>query len=217
MLRPNALLNLDTVDGDIRNQMNSQKTFDKGRFMLCSSDFAKSLGADDRVRSSLFHNQRNGAEGYRKWENLAGFSWIREYPDLPTLLGGDYSAFAADKRAICVCIRQPNYANAVDALGVPKVMDFHSVSDPETNMPMVAASWQEVGTGDVYVSAGLLFGVSCGNQGGAPGTITDSAGLLIPELLTWSSRKMSAFCLTLFRGSRNADAVGIPEREFWCD
>ena len=35
------------------------------------------------------------------------------------------------------------------------------------------------GTGDVYVSAAVLFGISVGNAGGVAGTLTDSAGLII--------------------------------------
>jgi len=38
-------------------------------------------------------------------------------------------------------------------------MSFHEVRDPESRLTLTGVSWQEVGTGDVYVSVALLFGV----------------------------------------------------------
>lgn len=172
-----ANINLDTMDGSIRNQMNSQKTFNTGRFMLCGSTFAQALGSDDRVRSSLFYNMLNGGNGYRVWRDISGFSWVREYPDFPQ--GNNLLAVAADSRAICVATRKPDYSNVADELGVPKVMEFHQIGDDESGIVMTGVSWQEYGTGDVYLAAGILFGVSAGNQGGNAGTITDNAAALV--------------------------------------
>jgi hypothetical protein len=168
-------INLDTFDGDLRNQLNSQKTFNKGRFAIISSDAAKSLGADDRVRSSLFYGMLNGDQGYRIWRNIAGFSWIREYPDFPT--AGNLWGYAGDYRGIAVATRRPDFSNVAEQLGVPKVQDFYPLEDPESGVFMTGTSWQEVGTGDVYVACGILFGTGAGAQGGVAGTITDKAGV----------------------------------------
>ncbi len=171
-------INLDTVDGAIRDQLNLQKAAGRGRFLIVNTPFASKLGADDRVRSSLFYGAKNPANGYRMWQNLGGMGWVREYPDL--FAGGNLIAFGGDRRAIAVATRQLDFANVTaEQLGVPKVMEFYNIVDPETNIPMTAAGWQEAGTGDVYIGAGILFGVGAGKQGGNNGTITDNAGIRI--------------------------------------
>ena len=60
-------------------------------------------------------------------------------------------------------------------------MDFIPMEDPETKLQLLGVQWQEVGTGDVYVSCAILFGIAAGNQGGAPGSICDNAGLLVRQ------------------------------------
>jgi hypothetical protein len=66
-----------------------------------------------------------------------------------------------------------------EQLKVPKVMSFDSVRDSESELELCGISWQEAGTGDVYLTVAILFGVGVGNQGGALGTVTDNAGCLI--------------------------------------
>lgn len=174
---PVANVTLDTFDNDIRNKMNSLKVFNKNRWALLNSSAAGQLGQDDRVRSSLFYGALNGDNGYRKWANLAGFNWVREYPDFPT--ANNLWGFAADPRAIAVASRRPDFSNVAAQLGVPQVMEFYPITDEESGLYMTGVAWQEVGTGDVYVSAAILFGVSAGSQGGGAGKITDSAGVLL--------------------------------------
>jgi hypothetical protein len=171
-----AGITLDTFDGAIRDQCNTQKMVNKGRFAIINTAAASKLGADDRVRSSLFYGSLNGDQGYRVWRNLAGFSTIREYPDM--YAGGGLWGYAGENRGICVASRQIDFANsAAELLGVPKVMEFYPIMDEESGVNMTGAAWQEAGTGDVYVAAGLLFGVGSGKQGGANGTITDNGGV----------------------------------------
>ena len=175
-------INLDTIDGAIRSQLNKQKVYDQGRYLIVGTDAASQIGGDDRVRSNLFYGELNGNHGYRLWQNLAGFGWVREYPDLPT--AGNMLAFAGDRRAICVASRRIDFSNVADQLGVPKVMEFYPMEDTESGVFMTGVTWQEVGTGDVYLAAGLLFGVGAGNQAteggaGTAGSITDNAGLII--------------------------------------
>lgn len=172
-------VSLDTIDGEVRNQLNAQKAYGQNRYALVNSDFAKAFGSDDRVRSSLFYGMLNGANGYRVWRNIGGFAWVREYPDM--FAGGNLLGFAADPRAICVASRRPDFANIADEIGVPTVMEFHQIQDDDSGLYMTGASWQEQGTGDVYVSCGILFGVGAGAQGGAAGVMTDNAGCRITK------------------------------------
>jgi hypothetical protein len=173
----NANITLDTFDGTIRDQLNGQKVSNRGRYCLVNTATASKLGQDDRVRSSLFYGALNGDQGYRIWRNLAGFGFIREYPDL--FAGGNLDGFCGDARAIAVATRRPDYSNVADELGVPKVMEFYPLEDGESGVFMTGATWQEAGTGDVYLAAGVLFGVGAGKQGGAAAAITDNAGLRI--------------------------------------
>ena len=168
-------INLDTFDGDVRNALNAQKASNRGRYGIVSTQVASKLGSDDRVRSSLFYGALNGDQGYRIWRNLAGFSFIREYPDM--FNGGNLGGLFSDSRGIAIASRQLDFSNAADKLGVPKVMEFYPMVDEESGVNMTGAAWQEAGTGDVYVSAGLLFGIGAGKQGGAVGTITDNAAV----------------------------------------
>lgn len=170
-----ANINLDTFDGSIRDQLNGQKASNRGRYCLINTAAASKLGQDDRVRSSLFYGALNGDQGYRIWRNLAGFSWIREYPDM--FAGNNLFGYGGDSRGIAVATRQIDFSNAADMLGVPKVMEFYPMSDEQSGVTLTGAAWQEVGTGDVFVSAGVLFGIGAGKQGGANGTITDNAGV----------------------------------------
>jgi hypothetical protein len=177
ILLPPPLVNLDSLDADVRGALNSQKVAGRGRFGIVSSDFAAAIQNDDRVKSSLFYGELNGATGFRRFKNLAGNAWVQEYPEFSAQTG--YVGFFGDRRAITIACRRPDFSNAADELQVPRVMEFYPLEDSESGLYLTGVSWQEVGTGDVYVSAAILYGVSSGNQGGAPGAITDSAGLLI--------------------------------------
>jgi hypothetical protein len=170
-------VNLDTFDNDIRSAMNLQKCSGRGRYSLINTAAAGKLGTDDRVRSSLFYNALNGDNGFRTWNNLAGFKQVREYPDM--YAGGNLIGFAGDSRAVAIASRRIDYSNAADQLGVPKIMEFYPMSDAMSGVEMTGVAWQEAGTGDVFIGAGLLFGVGAGKQGGANGAITDNAGIRI--------------------------------------
>ena len=171
-----ANVNLDTMEA-IRSQLNSQKVTNRGRWMLTNTPFANALGNDDRVKSSLFYGALNGDNGYRLWKNMSGFGWVREYPDM--FAGNNLQAFAGDARSIVVATRRPDFSNVAAELGVPQIMEFYPIEDEESGLFMTGVAWQEVGTGDVYVSAAILFGVGAGSQGGVAGTITDNAGCLV--------------------------------------
>lgn len=172
-----ANVSLDSME-QLRSQLNTQKALNRPRWGLMNTTFAGALQNDDRVKSSLFYGALNGNEGFRMFRNLAGFTWAKEYPDL-NLVGNNVQAFFGDPRSIVVATRRPDFSNAAAQLGCPEVMRFFPLSDTESGINATGVMWQEPGTGDVIVSVGLLFGVSAGNQGGAAGTITDNAGVVV--------------------------------------
>ena len=179
ILLPTAIVNLDSMEA-IRSTLNLQKAAGGGRYGFVSSALAQAIANDDRTRSKLFYAQLNEEAGFHRWENLAGNAWVTEYPDITSDSGG-YIGFFGDRRAITVAVRRPNFSNAAEQLGIPQVMGFYPIQDDQSKLFMTGVGWQEPGTGDVYVSAAILFGTSAGNQGGAPGSITDNAGLLVRQ------------------------------------
>jgi hypothetical protein len=175
-LLPPALLNLDTLEG-LRSQCNSQKMA-SNRFCFLNTTLATALEADDRVKSKLFYGDLQGKDGYRRWQNIGGFAWAQEYADLPVVDG--IGGLAADRRLAVVSVRKiEDMTDTVKALGIRKVMDFYPLRDDESNLELCGIAWQEAGTGDVYITVAILFGVGVGNQRGGAGTVTDDAGCLI--------------------------------------
>ncbi|HZR17961.1 MAG TPA: hypothetical protein VFE51_11630 [Verrucomicrobiae bacterium] len=160
----------------IRATCNLQKMANTGRFGIINSAVATALQNDPRVQSSLYYGQLNGETPYRMFRNICGFEIVMEYPDLPTT--GNLTGFFGDKRSLVIATRRIEFSNAAAELGVPEIMQFRPMSDP-TGLEMTGVDWQQPGTGDVYVSAAVLFGTAGGAQGGAPGAITDSAGLRV--------------------------------------
>jgi hypothetical protein len=170
-------VSLDSME-NIRSQLNLQKTLNKPRWGLMTTPFASQLETDDRVKSSLFYGALNGDEGYRVFKNMAGFTWVREYPDL-SLVGNNVTAVFSDPRGFVVATRKPDFSNVAEQLGCPEIMRFYPLSDPESGLNAIGVMWQEPGTGDVITTIAILWGISAGNQGGAAGTITDNATVLV--------------------------------------
>lgn len=172
-----ANVNLDTVEG-LRSKLNTQKAAPFGRFGIVNTAFAGALQADQRVGSSLFYNMLNGDTAYRRYKNLAGFSNIYEYPDFPGT--ANLQGFFGDRRGIVIAVRPVDIAQVTpEALGIPKIMSLTPMVDEETGLPFVAVGYQKQGTGDLYVSLAILFGVAGGNQGGAQNAITDRGGVRV--------------------------------------
>lgn len=174
---PSATLNvnLDTVEA-LRTKLNNQKAAPFGRFGIVSSAVAGAIQADQRVGSSLFYQQLNGDNAYRRYKNLAGFGNVFEYPDFPT--AGNLTGYFGDRRGIVVAVRPIDFAQVkASDLGIPENMAIFPQVDPESGMPFTAVGYQKYGTGDIVFSIALLFGVAAGNQGGSADTITDRAGV----------------------------------------
>ena len=179
LLVPPQLATLDTFDGTIRSQCNAQKMAPSTRWAFISSELAGALGTDDRVRSALYYGQLNGDQGYRTWKNLGGFAWIKEYPDV-TKAGVNIGGIVGDHRLACVSVRKlEDMESTAKSLKIREVMRFYPLTDEESGLELCGISFQEAGTGDVYLTVAILFGVGVGNQGGAPGSVTDNAGLLL--------------------------------------
>lgn len=170
--------NLDGFETQLRAKANAQKMVNP-RFAIIGSAYAAELGSDDRVRSNLFYGQLNGDNGYRAWKNLGGFQWVREYPDIINS-GNNIGGIICDPRFALVAVRKiRDMEQAARSLGIRQMMKFYPLRDEDSGLELCGIAWQEAGTGDVYLSVAILYGVHCGTGGGAPGSLTDDAGCLI--------------------------------------
>jgi hypothetical protein len=94
------------------------------------------------------------------------------------------SAFATDASGI-VFVAGPEDHGAQDAimstLGIPSIIAFDTVRDPESGITMSAVKFQDPATGDLTFMPVLLWGRVAGRQGGtnAIGFGTDNGGLLV--------------------------------------
>ena len=94
------------------------------------------------------------------------------------------SAFATDASGI-VFLAGPEDHGAQDAimssLGIPSILAFDTVRDPESGITMSAVKFQDPSTGDLTFMPVLLWGKVAGRQGGtnAIGYGTDNGGLLV--------------------------------------
>ena len=172
---PDANFTLDSMEV-LRNSLNANAASGRNRFGLVNTTYAAALQNDDRVKSSLYYAQLNGDSGYRVFRNIAGFGRVVEYPDFPAN-GENLGGFFGDPRAITIASRLIDFADVADEMGVPRIMDFVPVTDPETGLTLMSVAWQQSGTGDIYYTVAVLFGVTAGKQAGSNGTITDKAGL----------------------------------------
>lgn len=168
---------LDALE-HIRTDLNGQSAAPVGRFGFVNSTVSAVIQADERVASGDYYGQLNGGSGYRRFTNIAGFENVWEYPDFPAN-GENLTGFFGDKRAVVIASRRPDMQNLAQQLGIPTVMRFESVTDPETGLTLTGIAWQEQGTADVYVSVAVLYGAKAGAQGGAADSKTDKSGHLL--------------------------------------
>ncbi|HZR18427.1 MAG TPA: hypothetical protein VFE51_14130 [Verrucomicrobiae bacterium] len=127
--------------------------------------------------SRLHYDQRNGDQGLRRWNNVAGFNSISTYPDW---LAGSYGGLALDRRLVWLGVRAiADMQQIAIALGIPEVMSFNKATDAESGLTLTAVSYEEPGTGNVLLSMAILYGLHVGNGGGSALAQTDLAGLLL--------------------------------------
>lgn len=161
--------------GLIRQKMNTNGA-GPIRYGLVNSPVATELDSDPLITSGDYYGQRSQAQGYLEWSNLAGFTKIMEYTDLPTTV--NMTGLFFDPR--CIAVRTAVPMNAFDlaaSLGVPQVAAATTQQDPETGITLLAIQHMKPGTLDLYLTLALLYGAAAGAQGGSAGTITDKAGV----------------------------------------
>ena len=171
-----AAFNVDEVER-LREVCNGQKLAASGRLLFVNTELAETLTADDRTKSKLFYDQRSGSEGFREFNKIGGFNTIREYQDFPIAASG----LALDKRLAAVSVRKiKDMESAAKSMGIAnRTMKFYPVKDEGSGLELTGVAWQEAGTGDVLLAVAILFGVHVGNGGGAAGSMTDYAGLVL--------------------------------------
>lgn len=161
--------------GLIRQKMNTNGA-GPIRYGLVNSPVATELDSDPLITSGDYYGQRSQAQGYLEWSNLAGFTKIMEYTDLPTT--ANMTGLFFDPRCIAVRTAVPQNAFALAAsLGIPSIASATTQQDPETGITLLAIQHMQPGKLDLFLTLALLYGSAAGKQNGSAGTITDKAGV----------------------------------------
>lgn len=113
-----------------------------------------------------------------------GINVTTDYTDATVTLSENLTAFAFDKRAICVLAGIPDGFDSelMGQLNIPQVMAMTPTTESESGMTMAGVSWQEVGTGKLLFTPTFIWGKGLGRQGTAASVanvMTDYAGLRI--------------------------------------
>lgn len=163
------------VLGQIRVAMNSRGANTMGRFGIVNSAVMSALNSDSRIASGDYHGQRINGEALGRLSAIEGFGSIWEYPDLPS--AGNLSGFFGCKESVILATRVPNDTNEVaQAMGIPQIASFETLTDPDTGLTLLGIQWVEQGTFNVYCTVAVMYGAVAGKQGGADGSLTDYAG-----------------------------------------
>lgn len=161
--------------GKVRKAMNQKGAFTDQRYGIANSDFMEALAIDNRIESKDFGGQDIGGDSLAVFRNLSGFREIEEYADMPHNSQNIQAVFY-DPRGFTISTTVPDRTDKVaDALGIPKVMSWEPITDPETKMTLMLVKFMEEGTGNIFVSVACIYGVSVGAQGEAAGSLTDYA------------------------------------------
>lgn len=89
------------------------------------------------------------------------------------------TGFGFEARAIALLSGIPqDFETDIPGFTVNKVMNVEYITDPDTGLTMAAITWQEAGTGDVYLVFTMVYGKGLGRQSGsaAVGSLCDYAG-----------------------------------------
>ncbi len=160
----------------VNKKMNQRGAAPVGRFGIVNSDVFEVLENDSRISSGDYHDQRKKGNAYGHLSNVAGFSNIYEYPDLPAN-AQNLSAFFSDRTGIVMASRLPNDPEAMaNRLGIPPICGAEIVTDGETGLSLMGLTWQKSGTFDLYATIIWVYGISAGSQGGSAGDLTDFGG-----------------------------------------
>lgn len=83
-----------------------------------------------------------------------------------------------ERRAIAVLAGIPaGTPELAAAFGIPQVMAFTSMTEPESGFSASLVRWQQAGTGDLYVSPAAIWGSALGRQSGTADGIVDRAAI----------------------------------------
>jgi hypothetical protein len=173
-----ANVDLDTLR-TVRGEMNKVGANAMGRFGIVNTDVMSALDSDSRIASGDYHGQRIGGSAIASLVNLQGFGNIWEYPDMPAN-GENITGLFATPRSIVLATRIPrNNMDLANALGIPQVSGFETMTDPDSGLTLLGIKWIEQGTQKVQYTVTLMWGAVAGKQGGAAGDKTDYAGHLL--------------------------------------
>lgn len=165
----------DTL-GAIRKAMNKLGAPTQNRFAVFNSDAFESLDADSRIASRDYYGQMTGGSALGILNNVAGFQQVIEYPDLPTN-SENLSGVALAPDAMVVKTGIPQDSEDIrEALGIPAIANFETITDPDSGLTLMAVYWQAPGTFDIHMSITLIWGWSVGKAGGSDGALTDYSG-----------------------------------------
>lgn len=140
------------------------------RFILGETDWMANLAEDPTVISGDYYGQKTGDDPYLTLQNMAGFSQIREYPNMPTNTiavgnatianAGDVFTLAAHGLTNGMRIR---LTNIVTSTGISVDTDYY-VKGATTNTFQVAATpggaAVVIGTGDGTADVSLFEGLN---------------------------------------------------------
>jgi hypothetical protein len=172
--------NKDTLDSATK-KLNQNGCSPIGRFGIVNSGFYNGLEADSRIASGDYHGQMRTDNAYGSLQNIAGFSRIFEYPDMPTN-NQQLNAFFGTRQAIALASRVPSDVSKIAArIGIPQIAKFSTLTDPNSGLTLMGIEWMKSGLFDLYTTVVLLYGGNAGRQAGNAGTICDKAGYRVTE------------------------------------
>lgn len=169
-----AATDRDTL-GAVRKDMNTKGADTRNRYGIASSDFMEALMSDQRIESRDYAGQAVEGDALATLRNVSGFREIQEYPDMP---GNSINLEAVfyDPRGFVVSTTVPTRTDEIaDALGIPKVMSFETIQDPETGIFLMLYKFMDPGTANIHMGVSSIYGTAVGAQGEAAGSLTDYA------------------------------------------
>lgn len=95
------------------------------------------------------------------------------------------TAFASDGTAIQFMAGPEDHSEQMamaNSLGIPNIIAFDSLTDPDTGIGMSLVKFQSALTGDLNWMPVLIWGKRAGRAGGTSGTLTDYGGFRICSL-----------------------------------
>lgn len=134
---------------NIRDDMNLIGAHPMGRNGIVNTAVAGSLQLDSRVLSSDYRGEMNGANAYRRFQNISGFEEVMEWPELPSNNGSavTVSGIEADDEVVtCAAAHgllvgdRVVFAGLTSGTGLTNGTIYHVVSVPTATTLTVSAT-----------------------------------------------------------------------------